>query len=224
MTTISACSSTMPLAANAAFQGTATAAGNHSELGIYLKTDVAATLYVQFSNDGSNFDVVHTYNIDSTRYPSLAFSTRIPITSAYYRTRVLCGAVAQTLMRLHCTAFGTEQGVAPNIGGASAARSADLALTPLVVSAGATRLHSVCLLNTAVTWAYAKFYNTAAPVVGTTAPAFVLGCPPNAVVCWNPPHGQQFATACSVAATIEQADTGTTAPAADLSVHCTYSA
>jgi hypothetical protein len=224
MTTISACSSTVALAANAAFQGTATAAGNHSELGIYLKTDVSCTLYVQFSNDGTNFDVVHTYNVDATRYPSLAFSTRVPITSAYFRTRVLCGAVAQTLMRLHCTAFGSQQAVAPMVGGAQAARSQDLALTPLVISSTPARLHSVTLNNTSAAWSHAKIYNLAVGItVGTTVPAMTLSCPPGATVVWQPEFGMQFSTAISAAATAEMDDTGTTAPSADLSIHATFS-
>lgn len=222
-TTISGCSSTVTLAAGASFTGTSTHAGQHSELGVSLKTDVSGTLFLEFSSDGTNWDISNEYSIAASRYPNLAFATRVPIVAAHFRVRYLNGSAAQTLMRLHCTAFTAQPTPATN--GATVSRNQDLALTPHAVSSSACRLHSVTLSNTAVTWAHAKFYNVAAGsvVVGTTPVSLCLSCPPGASFVWQPSFGMQFSTALSCAATLELADTGVTAPGADLSMQCTYS-
>ena len=222
-TTISGCSSTVTLAAGATFAGASTHAGQHTELGVALKTDVSGSLFIEFSSDGTNWDISNEYTIAASRYPNLAFATRVPIVSARYRVRYLNGSAAQTLMRLHCTAFTAQPTPATN--GATVSRTQDLALTPHAVSSSACRLHSVTLSNTSATWSHAKFYNVAAGsvVVGTTPVALCLSCPPGASLVWQPQFGQQYSAALSCAATLEMDDAGVTAPGADLSMQCSYS-
>ena len=64
--------------------------------------------------------------------------------------------------------------------------------------------------NGAVT--YVKFWNSAGPTVGTTAPDMILMCPASVARTYIFPEGITFGTACEVAALTTGGTAGTTSP------------
>lgn len=84
------------LAGAGTFTSPAQPAAPYSALVIAVKTDVAGTMYVDFSPDGSNWDSTLDY--------AVAASTnevhRLTVTRPFFRVRYVNGAAAQSYMRL----------------------------------------------------------------------------------------------------------------------------
>lgn len=90
----------------------------------------------------------------------------------------------------------------------------EIAATYKSVKSAAGSVYAVKIDNTLNTGApsYVKFYNLAAPTVGTTEPLLVLFAPQGAVVRWAFSPGIAFSTAITVACVTQGGTGGTTNP------------
>ena len=93
-------STTTPLAASTTFTGTSEDVSSYASISIICKSDVAGTLTLQFSNDGTNWDVVNTYIVSGGT--GLDFVK--VVTAKYYRVTYINGATPQTYFRLQSIA------------------------------------------------------------------------------------------------------------------------
>jgi hypothetical protein len=218
-------SSTAALGAGAAFTGTGFDASEYSELGVSVKTDQPSTVYIEQSSNNTNWDHSQSYEMTSTRTPSLAFQARIDRVARFMRVRVVCGSTAQSMLRLQTV--GHRHLAASNAtGGGTISRTYDLDEAGGQVYAGAARLHGFVASNSAGAAAYLKLYDIGfgSLAVGTTTPVMTILLPAGAVVTFQPPLGMQFATGICMAATLLGTDADATAPGATIIFNATYTA
>lgn len=103
-------------------------------------------------------------------------------------------------------------------GGCDVFRTTSLVATSQTVKGAAGTVYGLIFSNLATATRYIKFYNSASPTIGTTAPLLTLPVPGNAsdatsgVISF--PQGIAFSTAITVACTTGLADSDTTAPTA----------
>jgi hypothetical protein len=90
-------SSTTPLAAGATFTGTATDVSNVASVIAACKTDSDATLFMEFSPDGTNFDSSLSFSVSS----GINEVHRLAVTRKYFRIRLTnTSGSPQTFLRL----------------------------------------------------------------------------------------------------------------------------
>lgn len=117
-------------------------------------------------------------------------------------------------------------GVTPTDSGSLQFRTLTADETPEAVKASGGNLLAVNFVNPNTTPVYVKFYNTAAPTVGTTIPALTMAVPagdgvtPGIVVGAITPF--YFSDAISFAVVTGLADSSTGAPTSDIHVGVTY--
>lgn len=103
-------------------------------------------------------------------------------------------------------------------------RNTAVGVAPVTIKATGGTVYAYNLINPNTTPVFLKFYDSAAPVVGTTVPTSTVAIPANGayVIVRNGfPHGT-YATAIKVAVTANLADTDTTAPATGILVQLAY--
>lgn len=119
---------------------------------------------------------------------------------------------------------GTASSVAFTNPTTTSFRQAGVGVAPVTLKAAAGSLYGYNLINPNAVPVFAKFYDNAAPVVGTTTPLFTVAIPANGayVITRNGfPHGT-FTNAIKVAVTTGLADTDATAPASGILVQAAY--
>lgn len=97
-------SSTTPLSGAAVFTGATTECDEYVSVHVSVFADVAGTLSMQFSADGTNWDITQTYTVlgGGGRY----FSA--PIKAQFYRTVYTNGSSAQSAFRLQTRYHNTQ--------------------------------------------------------------------------------------------------------------------
>lgn len=94
---------TTPLAISGTFTGTAEDVSQYPSVVVACKSDVAGTLYIEFSPDGTNWDSSLMYEVAANTNEV----HRLAVTRRFVRVRYVNGAVAQTTFRLQ-TLFGAQ--------------------------------------------------------------------------------------------------------------------
>lgn len=116
-------SSSAPLSSSATFTGETTDVSTYTSFVVACFSNVAGTLFVEFSTDGTNWDGSLQFNVSA----SLNEVHRLTVTRRYVRVRYVNGSVAQTTFRLQAIK-GFQQTITSSLG-SLIQRDADAILT-----------------------------------------------------------------------------------------------
>lgn len=103
-------SSTTPLTGGATFTGTAVDVSQYARISVFVDTDAAGTLKMQFSSDGTNWDRTKPVDIDPATLGDGSTHT-LAVATQYFRVLLENGASAQTHLRLETMYHNVSDGV-----------------------------------------------------------------------------------------------------------------
>jgi len=107
--------------------------------------------------------------------------------------------------------------------GGSTQRFTSVSNSPLVVKSSAGKIIGFNIINPNMDPVYLKFYDTASPTIGTTAPKNTLSVPSNGTVLFvSPRYWSEFTTAISMACVSGLEDSSTDPPDQDIYCEITY--
>lgn len=119
-------SSTTPLSGGATFTGTAEDVTEYASISVFVATDAAGTLFVEFSQNGTDWDRSKAIDIE----PTIGHGSVHLFTVAYhfYRVRLVNGASAQTFLRLETILNRRKTGFLTTAGNEAISRINDVQL------------------------------------------------------------------------------------------------
>jgi hypothetical protein len=190
------------LAAAATFTGTIESALSYPQVVISIRCDQPYTLVVDQFSDAAG-TIQYSPSITYTRAANVTFNQPINLSGSYYRTKITNNGVAATTTLFSESFLGIlpplpnldNNGNFPvfnsntgsgNLNQYSQFRTETQLATVTTVKASKGNIYGINIINPNTVPVYLKFFDAAAPVVGTTAPVEVIAVPASGAVMLEP--------------------------------------